>query len=613
MCGIIGYIGGNDVGDILLKGLSRLEYRGYDSAGIVLIEEDGRFDVIKKEGRLYNLVGPVHDRAIKGCVGVGHTRWATHGRPSDVNSHPHGDASGSVWLVHNGIIENYRELSQSLVKKGHRFLSETDSEIIAHLIGDEFSKGEVSLHEAVRRVVSSVRGSYALGIVHRDFPDRIIAARHGSPLIIGIGENENYIASDVPAIMDRTRKVIYLEDGEVAIVKKDSVKVFDLNGNPVNKVPCEVNWSIEEAEKGGYEKFMLKEIFEQPKAVENTIIDRIGPKGKTVTFDDMEFYPQQARKLRRIYIVSCGTAFYAGYTGKYILERLTSIPVEIELASEFRYSDPKLQSDSLVIAVSQSGETADTLASLRMARENGCKVLSIVNVVGSTISRESDWVLYTYAGPEIGVASTKAYVTQLTAFYLFAIYLGEMRGDISSGFASGILDELKNIPGKISKILEHEADIRKCAKSFYKAESALYIGRNFNYPNAMEGALKIKEISYMHAEGYAAGEMKHGPIALIEDNYPVICICTKGKTYEKMISNIREVEARNGQVIAIANNGDSIVREIAHNVIEVPEAMEELSPLLNVVPLQLLAYYVACERGCDIDKPRNLAKSVTVE
>ena len=613
MCGIIGYIGDRDIGEVLIDGLSRLEYRGYDSAGIVILDRKGNYDVIKREGRLSNLSEPVSARTIKGCVGVGHTRWATHGRPSHVNAHPHGDSSGSVWLVHNGIIENYKELHQDLVDGGHRFLSETDSEIIAHLIGSELSKNQVPLIDAVRKVVSSVRGSYALGIVDRNFPDQIIAARSGSPLIIGLGENENYIASDVPAILNRTRKVIYMEDNEVAVIRKDSVTVFDLKGNEIEKEVHEIKWNLDEAEKGGYEKFMLKEIHEQPGAIENTIIDRIGAGGRTVTFDDMEFYPQQARKLRRIYIVSCGTAYYAGYTGKYILERFTSIPVEIDLASEFRYSDPKLQSDSLVIAVSQSGETADTLASLRMARDRGCKVLSIVNVVGSTIARESDWVLYTYAGPEIGVASTKAYVTQLTAFYLFALYLGEMRGDISSGDAAGILEELKMIPEKIQSILCMEKQIHECAKRYYKADSALYIGRNFNFPNALEGALKIKEISYMHAEGYAAGEMKHGPIALIEKEYPVVCICTRGATYEKMISNMREVEARKGKIIAIANENDDLVKEITDEVIEVPETMEEISPILNVVPLQLLAYYVALERGCDIDKPRNLAKSVTVE
>ncbi len=614
MCGIVGYVGSKQVVPIVLDGLNRLEYRGYDSAGIAVVDpESGEIRIRKRKGRLAGLAEDLEASPLPGTVGVGHTRWATHGAPSELNSHPHADCTGDIALVHNGIIENYQELKAELQAAGHEFRSDTDTEIVAHLIEEEFRQGAADLEEATRRALRKAEGAYALGIVRRQEPGVLVAARSGSPLIIGLADDGNYIASDVPAILNRTRRIIYLNDGEVIRMTADSFRVSDLEGNPVEHEIHEIDWDAEAAEKGGFEKFMLKEIHEQPRVVRETILGRVSRDGKEIQLEDMNLDPEDLRTAGKMFIVSCGTAFYAGFTGKYLIEHYTSLPVEVDLASEFRYRSPKLDEKTLVFTVTQSGETADTLASIRMAREKGCKVISIVNVVGSSIARESDGVIYTHAGPEIGVASTKAYTSQLTAFYLFTVYLGRIRGDLPEETAAELIANLQKVPDWLEEVLRREDRIREIAGKYYQAQSALYLGRHFNYPNALEGALKNKEISYMHAEGYAAGEMKHGPIALIDENLPVVCLATRGSFYDKMVSNIREVGARNGRIVSVASDGDEEIAKISEDVIYVPEVPEEYSPIVNVVPLQLLAYYIARARGCDIDKPRNLAKSVTVE
>ena len=615
MCGIIGYIGDKEAVDVLLNGLFRLEYRGYDSAGIAVISPENKFSLCKKQGKIKNLETTIKERkkTINGTVGIGHTRWATHGVPSDDNAHPHSNSAGNIVVVHNGIIENYKQLRDELIKEGHTFLSDTDTEVIPHLIEKAMRDGKTPLEDAVRSSLKKIRGTYALGVLCENNPEKIVAARMGSPLILGVGKNEHFIASDIPAILDRTNKVVYLEDGQIAVITTDSYQVYDLEGNPLSIPVDTIEWKMEEAEKGGFEKFMLKEIHEQPMVVKKVSFKTVEELIISMKSNKLNLEPNEVVKIRRIYIVSCGTAFFAGFTGKYILEHYTSIPVEIDLASEFRYRDIQLEQNSVVIAVSQSGETADTLASIRKAKELGCKVISIVNVVGSTLDRESDGVLYTHAGPEIGVASTKAYMSQLAAFYLLAVYCGRIRYEMSFEDALKMLKELGNMSDHIQEVLDNQEAIKKYAKKYHRFSSAFYLGRGFNYPVALEGALKNKEISYMHAEGYAAGEMKHGPIALIDEKFLVIAICTEGKVYEKVISNLKEVQARSGKIVIIANKGDKHVREITDDIIEVPHVDEELSPMINVVPLQLFAYYLAKNRGCDIDKPRNLAKSVTVE
>jgi len=612
MCGIIGYIGKQNAVPVLIDGLARLEYRGYDSAGISIIGYNGQMQVFKKVGRLNQLTrdGIVH--SLKSYIGIGHTRWATHGAPSDMNAHPHTDCTASLSVVHNGIIENFQELKEDLQKKGHRFKSQTDTEVIAHLLEEKLKRHPKDLQKALQNMLKELDGSYALGVVHKDNPEILLAARRGSPLIIGLGKDENFIASDVSALLKKTKKVIYLEDGQMAVIRADSCEIKNLSGRRMKVVPEKVLWKLEEAEKGGFEKFMLKEIHEQPEILKNVWMGRIRKKGE-VHFEEDVMTKKQAHAIKRLMIVACGTAYYAALCGKYILEHYTSIPVEVDLGSEFRYRPIKLSPGTTVLAVSQSGETADTLASIRKAKELGCRILSIVNVVGSTLTRESDAVIYTQAGPEISVASTKAYVTQLAAFYLLSVYLGRVRGEMSHEASAKLLSELVKIPDKIEWILHHQKSIKDCAKKYAKYKGSFYLGRGFNYPTALEGALKNKEISYSHAEAYAAGEMKHGPIALIDKEFPVFCVCTRGSVYEKMISNVKEIEARSGKIIAIANPGDDLVKNLANDVIEVPETLEELSPLINVVPFQLLAYYLAREKGCDIDRPRNLAKSVTVE
>ena len=609
MCGIVGYIGGRDAQEVILKGLSRLEYRGYDSAGVAIIDR-GKISVRKKEGKLAGLAELLAASPLRGHTGVGHTRWATHGEPDTPNAHPHTDCTGRLAMVHNGIIENYAILRAALAAEGHRFSSETDSEVLVHLIEKHYSG---NLLEAVRGAVTEAEGAYAIAVISEDRPDEIVVARKSSPLVIGLGKGEQFIASDVPAILEYTDRVIYLNDGEFARVTRGSVEVFDSALAPVSHTPHRIEWTLEQAEKGGFEKFMLKEIYEQPEALRNTLIGRILPDRTGVALELPRIDEESIRALTKVFIISCGTACYAGMGGRYFLEHYTDLAVEVDYSSEFRYRSPKLDRNTLVMTVSQSGETADTLASLRMAREKGCRIVSVVNVMGSTIDRESDGVIYTRAGPEIGVASTKAYTAQLAALVLFTVYAGRIRGQISPEEARRILSELETLPGKIERALRAEAQIRELAPKYAGAKSAFFLGRGFNYPTALEGALKLKEISYLHAEGYPAGEMKHGPIALIDREFPVVCICTKGEKYDKMISNMKEVEARGGRIIALATEGDAALKEIAEDVIYVPETREELSPIVNVVPLQLLAYHIARFRGCDIDKPKNLAKSVTVE
>jgi len=612
MCGIVGYIGTGKATPVILDGLARLEYRGYDSAGIAVIE-GGALKVRRRVGRLAKLVESLNQEPIEGSVGVGHTRWATHGAPSEKNSHPHCDCKGDIAVVHNGIIENYQDLKHSLEAKGHVFKSETDTEIVAHLLEEEFNQGAPNLVEAARRALRKAKGAYALGLLRRQEPGVMVAARLGSPLIVGLGEGENYIASDVPAILSKTRNIVYLNDGEVIEMTPTTWKVTDLDGAPKEHKVSKIEWSVDAAEKGGFEKFMLKEIHEQPRVIRETLMGRISADKKSIQLKDMNLSVDDLKSVKKMFIVSCGTAFYAGYVGKYLLENFTNLPVEVDLASEFRYRSPKMDKDTVIFTVTQSGETADTLASIRAAKAKGCKVISICNVVGSSIARESHGVIYTNAGPEIGVASTKAYTAQLTAFYLFTIYYGKLTGSISDSQAADMIRRLEEIPGKVEAILKDQDHVKALAKKYAQAPSWLYLGRKYNYPTALEGALKNKEISYTHAEGYAAGEMKHGPIALIHKEMPILCLSPKGETYEKMISNIREVGARAGRIVCVATQGDRDIAGISEDVMYVPETTEEFSPIVCVVPLQLLAYYCAYERGCDIDKPRNLAKSVTVE
>ncbi|MFA4982120.1 MAG: glutamine--fructose-6-phosphate transaminase (isomerizing) [Candidatus Omnitrophota bacterium] len=619
MCGIVGYIGGRSAQDILLKGLSRLEYRGYDSAGVATIK-GGNINTVKRMGKLKVLIDELKDNPAEGKIGIGHTRWATHGAPSDVNAHPHLDCAGKIAVVHNGIVENYLELKKQLARQGHKFISETDTEVIAHLI-EKFYKGD--LEKAVLKTVRLLKGSYALAVIHRDEPSRLVGARCDSPLIVGLGDGENFLASDVPAVLDYTDKVMYLENHEVINLTKEGVTVKDLSGRIIHKRPSTINWDIKQAEKSGYEHFMLKEIFEQGEIVEHILDERL--KKGSVVFEELKIGPADFKRFKKIAIVACGTAYHAGLTGKYMLEEYAGISCWVDTSSEFRYRNPMVDKDTLVIIVSQSGETADSLAALREAKKRGAKVLGICNVLGSSIAREAHGVIYTHAGPEIAVASTKAYTAQLTIFYLITLYLAKLRKAAKPAALNSFIREFKKVPRLMDELLSEYRSgnnmlaayaqefrryyIEKQHKSYF-----LYLARNINYPNALEGALKLKEISYISAEGYPAGEMKHGPIALIDENPWVVCIAVKSKTYDKMLSNIQEIKARSGIVIAIATEGD---KEILHHninyLIEVPEINELFSPLLVVIPLQLLAYYVAKEFGYDIDQPRNLAKSVTVE
>ena len=614
MCGIIGYIGKANAVPILLDGLSRLEYRGYDSAGVAVLEKNGHIGLRKSVGVLQHLVGAVERRPLSGHLGIGHTRWATHGKPSEDNGHPHWDCTHSIFVVHNGIIENFQELKDELAAKGHRFSTQTDTEVIAHLVEEELSCGAPDLVTAVRLCLKKARGAYALGIVRNQEPHLLVAARQGSPLVLGIGKNETFIASDAMAILHRTRNIVYLEDGRIAAINSKHRKIMDLDGKAYPIKVHKVAWEYEAAIKGSYEKFMAKEIHEQPQIIEQTLERRAPGNSGKIVLEDVSLTKAQARKISRISIVSCGTAYYAGLAGKYLLERSLCIPVEVESASEFRYRQRKfMDPHTLLVFVSQSGETADTLASLRAAKSKGCRVLSIVNAIGSSIARESDDLVYTHAGPEIAVASTKAYTAQLLAFHLLTLHLGALRAEIHLAQSKKVLNELRKVPDQMRALLQQESHIEALAQKHHRAKSIFYLGRGLNYPTALEAALKTKEISYTHAEGYAAGELKHGPIAMIDPDFPVVCLCTRSSTYEKMISNIKEVEARSGKIILLASQSDSKIRSLSPDVIFVPDAIEEISPILNIVPLQLFSYHIARIKGCDIDKPRNLAKSVTVE
>ena len=609
MCGIIGYVGSKKAAPILLECLKKLEYRGYDSAGLCTISNSKSFTE-KDIGKLDEIEKKVDFSSMEGTIGISHCRWATHGSVTKENAHPHSDTEERISIVHNGIIENFQELKEFLIKKGHKFHSLTDTEVIVHLIADNYNG---NIEEATRKALQKVEGSYALAIVCADEPDRLIAARNESPLIIGLGQDENFIASDVPAILRHTRKIIYLDNREIAVLRKDSVEITTLEGKKAEKKAEEIDWDSEQAEKSGYAHFMLKEIHEQPRAITETLNGRI-ENGRVNLKDELNLDESELRKVNRIIIVACGTSWHASLAGEFMLEELAKIPVEVEYASEFRYRNPIISENTLVMAISQSGETADTLAAIREAKNKGAKILSIVNVKGSSIDRESDSVLYTYAGPEIGVASTKAFTTQLTMLYLFTLYLSGIRSSLKKETIADLVSKLRKLPLEMEAMLTNDEQVKKISRIYKNTGNALFLGRGMNFPIALEGALKLKEVSYIHAEGYPAAEMKHGPIALIDKSMPVVVLATKDvHTYKKVLGNIQEVKARGGKIITIATEGDEEVRKLSDHVIYIPKTLYILSSILAVVPLQLLAYYAAIERKLDPDKPRNLSKSVTVE
>ena len=609
MCGIVGYVGSGEATPFLIEGLTKLEYRGYDSAGIAVF--NGTDVVIEKSvGRLSSLEQKIESNMPVGQLGIGHTRWATHGRPSDRNSHPHSDCTGNFVVVHNGIIENYLQLKEDLIAKGHEFLSETDTEVVAHLV-EELYDGD--LQSTVKKVLKKIEGSYSLVFMSKHEPDKLICTKQDNPLVIGLGEGENFIASDIPAIINRTRRTYIISDGETAVVTKDSVWVTNREGVPITKKVFEVNWDAGAAEKGGYEHFMCKEIYEQPKAIRETMSARLAKDDSAVIMDELNWSKEYLSSISKIFIVACGTAYHAGFVGKYYIEKLARIPVEVDIASEFRYRSPILDESTLTIVISQSGETSDTLAALKEAKRLGSKTMAITNVVGSSIAREADQVVYTWAGPEIAVASTKAYTTQLITVFMLATYMAGLKETISADYAKSLISSLRKVPAQISEILEDVEPIKTFAQQYGFNEDVFFIGRSLDYAVALEGSLKLKEISYIHAEAYAAGELKHGTLALIVDGVPVIALATQKSVYEKTLSNIKEVKARDAVVIGIALNDDEHIDLYVYNVIKVPTTDELLAPLLAVIPLQLLAYYAAITRGCDVDKPRNLAKSVTVE
>ena len=588
-----------------------MEYRGYDSSGISVINSDNsKISTQKSPGKIAILEGLLKKKPLSGTVGIAHSRWATHGAPNHINAHPHADCKKEITIVHNGIIENYESLKTGLIKEGHHFLSQTDTEAIVHLI-EKFYKNGASLEEAVRKSLRLLAGSFAIGVISAREPDKLIGARLGSPLIIGVGKDENFLASDVPAVLGSTKEVVFLEENEMAVLSKDGVRISNLDGKEVSRKPVHISWDIAQAQKQGYKHFMLKEINEQPRIAEDLLKLRI--KDKRVIFDEQKIPEAKLKAVKNIFIVACGTAYHAGMVGKYIIESICSIPVSVDVSSEFRYRNLLLNKDTLVIAVSQSGETADTLAGIKEAKKYGVQVLSICNVLGSSLTRESDGVIYTHAGPEMGVASTKAYTAQLMAFYFLAFYLAELKGVMPREKIAQALSELKKIPYQQKDILKGQAAIAILARRHSHLGSFLYLGRNVNFPSALEGALKLKEISYIPAEGYAAGEMKHGPIALIDEYRAVVCICPQSHVYEKMVSNLQEIRARRGKIIAIASAGDKKIKEQVKEIIYIPLCSEIFSPLLVVLPLQLIAYHIAVKRGCDVDQPRNLAKSVTVE
>lgn len=611
MCGIIGYIGNRQAQPILINGLRRLEYRGYDSSGIAIIPPAANTILLtKSQGKISALNSLLQKQPLTGFTGIAHTRWATHGAPNRINAHPHFDCQHAIALVHNGIIENYAQLKSELIKEGHKFLSQTDTEVIVHLI-EKFS-AKHNLEQAVQEAVSHLEGAFAIAVVSRKEPDKLIGVRLGSPLIVGLGKEENFLASDVPAILDSTKDIIFLEENQIAVLTKTGCRITDFRGRKIFAKTTHINWDIEKAQKQGYKHFMLKEINEQPGLLGSFLRERVKA-GNRVYFEEQGIPEVKLKQVKNIAIVACGTAYHAGLVGKYILESICAIPTSVDVSSEFRYRDLLINKDTLVIAVSQSGETADTLAGIRQAKQLKARVLSICNVLGSTLTRESDGVIYTHAGPEIGVASTKAYTAQLATFYLLALYLGRIRGVLSSRQIAQYLETLSEIPRQQSEILSKQNAIMKLAARHSHLGSFLYLGRSINFPSALEGALKLKEISYIPAEGYAAGEMKHGPIALIDEYRAVVCVTCESKVYEKMLSNLQEIRARKGKIIAIASSGDAKIKEQVKEVIYIPRCPELFSPLLVALPLQLLAYSIAQKRGCDVDQPRNLAKSVTVE
>jgi glucosamine--fructose-6-phosphate aminotransferase (isomerizing) len=618
VCGIVGYIGPKKVVPLILDGLHRLEYRGYDSAGIAVVTKNGKLEIRRASGKLNNLEEVLRESPIEGIYGIGHTRWATHGRPTEENAHPHRDCTGEIVVVHNGIIENYLELKSELVREGHKFVTETDTEVIAHLV-EKYSKDK-PLEEAVRHTIKRLTGVYALSVISTRDPNKIVAARLGPPSVVGLGDNEYFIASDIPALLHHTREIFFLADGDIAVITPSGVRVMDADGKTVERPPQHISWDPILAEKGGFRHFMQKEIFEQPRAVRDTFIGRISLDTGKAFLDSIDISENEFREFTNIKIVACGTSWHAGLAGKFMIEKLARIPVEVDYGSEFRYRDPIVDARTLVVAISQSGETADTLAAQREAKSDGAKSLGICNVVGSMLTREANGTIYTHAGPEIGVASTKAFTAQLTALAVLAIYLGQVRGKLKPDDARKLMQELTNIPQKMEAILRHDSQCRELAHQFFRTTDFLYLGRGIHYPIALEGALKLKEISYIHAEGYPAGEMKHGPNALIDENLPVVVIATRDDSdpasvqrYEKTVSNLQEVRARDGIVISIVTEGDRVARESSQHVIEIGTAPEIFSPILEIVPLQLLAYHIAVRRGCDVDQPRNLAKSVTVE
>jgi glucosamine--fructose-6-phosphate aminotransferase (isomerizing) len=624
MCGIVGYVGKKSVVPIIIEGLRRLEYRGYDSAGIAVAGNSDGLQLRRAEGKLRNLEEAIRLKPIDGTYGIGHTRWATHGRPTEENAHPHRDCTGKIVVVHNGIVENYLSLKKKLIEEGHKFTTETDTEIIAHLV-EKYSRSsgngkQPSLEDAVRQTVKQLTGVFALAVISTDEPNKIVAARNGPPAVIGLGNDEYFVASDVPAILYHTRDIFFLADGDMAVVTSDGVQLTDFDGKPVVRQIQHVMWDPILAEKGGFKHFMLKEIYEQPRAVRDTTLGRVSQETGHIFLDQMEISEAEFRTASKINIIACGTSWHAGQAGKFMIESLARVPVEVDYASEWRYRNPIVDPKTITLVISQSGETADTIAAQREAKARGSKTLAICNVVGSMITREAQGTLYTHAGPEIGVASTKAFSGQLTALYIFAMYLAQVRGSMSAEQARAAMLELTRIPAKLETILTHDEACDELAKRYQKVHDFLFLGRGIHYPIALEGALKLKEISYIHAEGYPAGEMKHGPNALIDENLPVVIIATRDVNnpgslvrYEKTISNLKEVKARSGVVIALATEGDEEIKEAADHILYVPAAPEELSPILEIVPLQLLAYHIAVRRGCDVDQPRNLAKSVTVE
>jgi glucosamine--fructose-6-phosphate aminotransferase (isomerizing) len=620
MCGIVGYVGKKRVVPVIIEGLRKLEYRGYDSAGIAVAGNGAGLQVRRAEGKLRNLEEAIRLKPLDGTYGIGHTRWATHGRPTEENAHPHRDCTGKIVVVHNGIVENYMPLKKKLREEGHTFTTETDTEVIAHLVEKNLKEHKLSLEEAVRKTVKQLTGVFALAIISVDEPNKIVAARNGPPSVIGIGKDEYFVASDIPALLPHTRDLFFLADGDLAVITPEGVEVTDFDGKPLKREVQHITWDPIMAEKGGFKHFMLKEIYEQPRAVRDTWLGRVSQDSGKIFLDDMDISEAEFKNFKKVQITACGTSWHAALAGKFMIERLARVPVDVDYASEFRYRDPITGPDELTVLITQSGETADTIAAQREAKAKGSKTLAICNVVGAMIAREAAGTVYTHAGPEIGVASTKAFTAQLTALFLLALHLSELRGTLDMEQAKRMIKELTLIPGKLEALLTRDEELEELAKTYNRAHDFLFLGRGIHYPIALEGALKLKEISYIHAEGYPAGEMKHGPNALIDENLPVVIIATKDDNdpnsvlrYEKTISNLKEVKARSGKVIAVATEGDDEIKESADHVVYIPRAPEILAPILEIVPMQLLAYHIAVRRGCDVDQPRNLAKSVTVE